>query len=60
MSRKFVVLIVAIVHVHGVRLCLRTAASNGLIVHPPDYIGYGEPRWNDIIRVKPKKSEKNL
>jgi hypothetical protein len=27
-----------VVHVDGVRLCLSTAATNGHIVHPPDYI----------------------
>jgi hypothetical protein len=43
------------------RLCVCTEASNGPIVHPPEYIyEYGEPRWNDIDSGKPKNSERNL
>jgi hypothetical protein len=46
------------VSLDSVRECLRTAASNGPIVHPPDDIyEYGEPRWNDTDRGKPKYSE---
>jgi hypothetical protein len=36
---------------------LWTAATNGQIVYPQEY---GEWRWNDIDRGKPKNSEKNL
>jgi hypothetical protein len=35
-----------------------TAATNGPIVHPPYDNEYGEPRWNDTDRAKPKNSEK--
>jgi hypothetical protein len=45
--------------INGVRLRLWTASTNGSIVHPPDN-GYGERRWNDIDRIKPKNSKKNL
>jgi hypothetical protein len=29
---------VAVIHVDGMRLCLWTAVTNGIIVHPADYI----------------------
>jgi hypothetical protein len=45
-----------IVYVAGVRLSIRTAATNSNIVHPPGDNEYGEPRWNDTDRKKPKNS----
>jgi hypothetical protein len=46
-----------VVHIEGVRLFLRTSATNGPLVHPPDDIcEYGELRWNgEIDRGKLKK-----
>jgi hypothetical protein len=34
--------------VDGMRLCLRTAATNEPIVHPEVIYEHGEPWWNDI------------
>jgi hypothetical protein len=48
-----------VVHVDGVRLCLWTAATNRPVFHPADDNEYGEPRWNDIDRGKPKNSDEN-
>jgi hypothetical protein len=38
--------------------CLRPAASNGPIIHPPDgsLYEYGGRRWNDIGRAEPTKN----
>jgi hypothetical protein len=36
----------------GVRLHLRTAATNRLIVHPQVIYEYREPQWNDTDRGK--------
>jgi hypothetical protein len=47
-------------HVDGVRIYLRTAASNGPIINLQMIYEYGEPRWSDIDRRKPKISEKSL
>jgi len=47
-----------LVHVEGMRLCVRTAVSNGPIVHSHMIYESGEPRWNDSDRGKPKKSRK--
>jgi hypothetical protein len=44
-------------HVDEVRLYLWTAATNGIIVHPPDHINT-KIRWSDTDREKPKDSEK--
>jgi hypothetical protein len=44
---------------YGVRQRLWTAATTGHIVHPPDDMSFGEQRWNDIDRGKPKNSGKN-
>jgi hypothetical protein len=49
-----------VVHVYGVRLCLRTAATNEPIVHPQVTCEFRESRWNDIDRGNPKISEKIL
>jgi hypothetical protein len=39
------------VHVDGVTLCLRNAATNGPVAHPSgDIYEYGEARWNDTDR----------
>jgi hypothetical protein len=45
------------VYVHGVRPCLRTAATNRPIVHPPHYINI-YPRWNvtDRGKLTPRKT----
>jgi hypothetical protein len=47
-----------VVHVNVVRLCLWTASASGPIVRPQVIYEHGEPRWNDIDRVKPKNSGK--
>jgi hypothetical protein len=39
---------------------LCTAATNGSIVHPQVIYEYGQSRWNDSDRGKPKNSEENL
>jgi hypothetical protein len=39
-------------HVDRVRLYLRTAATNGPIIHPQVTHEHGETRWNDIDRRK--------
>jgi hypothetical protein len=39
-------------HVDGVRLRLRTAATNGRTVYPQVIYDYGESLWNDIDRGK--------
>jgi hypothetical protein len=40
----------------GVRLCLRTAATNGPIVHPPVICEHGEPWWWCRLGITPDSS----
>jgi hypothetical protein len=55
---SFVVVVVVIVNVTGVRLCLWTAASNGLLFIPQVIYESEEPQWNDTDRGKLKNLEK--
>jgi hypothetical protein len=41
---------VFVVHVDGVRLCLRNAATMSPLFIPQAIYGCGEARWNDIDR----------
>jgi hypothetical protein len=46
--------LVVVVHVDGVRLCLWTVATKGPLFIPQVIYKYGETRWNDTDRGKPK------
>jgi hypothetical protein len=56
-SSTFLLLLLLFISM-GVRLCLWTAATNRLLVHPQMIHEYKEPRWNNTDRGKPKNSEK--
>jgi hypothetical protein len=53
-------MLVHVVHVNGVRRCLLTVSTNGPIILIQMIYKYGEPRWNEIDKEKPKYSEKIL
>jgi hypothetical protein len=44
-----------VIHVDGVRLCLRTEPPAGLFFIHQMICKYGEPRWNDIDMGKTKE-----
>jgi hypothetical protein len=48
------------VQVHGVRLCLWTATTNGHSVHPPHYIWVWRATVEWYCQENPKNSEKHL
>jgi hypothetical protein len=51
--------VVVVLHVDGVRIYLRTLATNGPTGHPQMIHEYGEPLWNNIggeIRITRRKT----
>jgi hypothetical protein len=49
-----------IIYVDGVTQCPWSAATTGLLLFSQMIYEYGETRWNDTDRWKPKNSEKSL